>query len=109
MTLKVVLDTNVLVSATLWDGSEAQKLLFKLINIDAEIFTSSEMLSEYQMVLKRDFEYSDDEIIGIMQQLMAFLKLINTGEKVNVVTADPDDDKVLECSIASSSEFLFNL
>ncbi len=62
-------DTNVLLSSTLWDGSVAQKLVFKLIKHDVKIFASENILSEYKKVLKRDFEYSNDKLLGIVKKL----------------------------------------
>ena len=61
--MRVVFDTNVLLSSTLWDGSVAQKLLFELINSDYVILSSLSIIAEYQKVLKRDFEYSDEDIV----------------------------------------------
>ena len=52
--MHIVLDTNVLISAALWDGSVAQKLLSKLLQPNIKIFSSMEILSEYQKVLKYD-------------------------------------------------------
>ncbi|MBU1202335.1 MAG: hypothetical protein KJ583_05725 [Nanoarchaeota archaeon] len=43
MIIKVVFDTNILLSSTLWEGSVAQKLLFKLIRDDAVIYSSTEI------------------------------------------------------------------
>ena len=40
--MNVVLDTNVLISSTLWDSSVANKLLKKLIETASEIYTSIE-------------------------------------------------------------------
>ena len=59
--MKVTVDTNFLISATQWDYSVAHKLLRKLIILDAEIFTTQEILDETQEVLVRDFEYSKNE------------------------------------------------
>ena len=46
-----------------------------IIKRDAKIFASDEMLSEYKKVLKRDFEYSDEKILGIVEKLFLFLIL----------------------------------
>lgn len=104
--MRVVLDTNILISATLWDGSVAQKLLFKLINSDSEIFSSTEILAEYKNVLIRDFEYSESEIINILEKIVSFVTLIKPKEKIDIVKDDPDDNKIIECAIASSSRFI---
>lgn len=102
--IKVVLDTNILLSSTLWNNSEAQKLLFKLIRKNVQIYSSVEILSEYQEVLKRDFDYSDKEISYIMEKIFTFTTLIKPKKRIDVVKDDPDDNKIIECAIESSSK-----
>jgi predicted nucleic acid-binding protein len=63
----VTFDTNALLSATLWDGSVAQKLLYDLIRQNVKIYSSMEILNEYQKVLKRDFG-KEKEIKGWMKK-----------------------------------------
>ena len=104
--MRVVFDTNVLLSSTLWDGSVAQKLLFKIIKSDVKVFASDEIASEYEKVLKRDFGYSDEEILNIRKKIMVFLNLVLPNEKIEVVKDDPDDNKIIECAIASSSDYI---
>ncbi|MDP4039763.1 MAG: putative toxin-antitoxin system toxin component, PIN family [Candidatus Pacearchaeota archaeon] len=72
----VTFDTNVLLSATLWDGSVAQKLLYDLIRQNIKIYSSLEILNEYQKVLRRDFDFSDEEVVEIMEKVLAFLTLV---------------------------------
>ncbi|MFH1511041.1 MAG: putative toxin-antitoxin system toxin component, PIN family [Candidatus Woesearchaeota archaeon] len=104
--MKVTLDTNVLLSATLWQGSEAQKLLFTLIRAEAEIFTSNEILLEYQEILARDFGYVEKEIEGISDVLASILTVVNPTRKVVVVKDDPGDNKVIECALESGSQYI---
>ncbi|MDP1694679.1 MAG: putative toxin-antitoxin system toxin component, PIN family [Candidatus Woesearchaeota archaeon] len=99
----VTFDTNVLLSATLWDGSVSQKVLFDCIQRDVTIYSSSEIIAEYKKVLKRDFDFTDEEIGELLEKTMAFLKLIEPSEKVDIVKNDPDDNKIIECAIASRS------
>lgn len=104
--MRVVFDTNVLLSSTLWDRSVAQKLLFKLVKSDVKIFASEDILAEYKKVLKRDFEYSDEKILIIIEKLILFLNLSTPVEKVDLIKEDPDDNKIIECALASSSDYL---
>ena len=60
--MKVTVDTNFLISATQWDYSVAHKLLKKLILLDAEIFTTQDILDETAEVLERDFGYNKEEV-----------------------------------------------
>ena len=102
----VTFDTNVLASSTLWDGSVAQKLLFDLIRASRTIYSSLEILAEYQKILKRDFEYSDVEIAHIMEKVLAFVTIVTPTENVDVVKEDPDDNKIIACALESKSEFI---
>ena len=56
--MRIVFDTNVIVSATGWANSVGQKLILKLVDHGVKIYISSEILSEFQKVLVRDFNYS---------------------------------------------------
>ena len=104
--MHVVFDTNVLISSTLWDGSVAQKLLFQLIRFNIPIFSSKEILSEYQKVLRRDFEYGDEETVKIMESVLSFITLVEPSKCVKAVQDDPDDNKIIECALASASGYI---
>lgn len=51
--IAITFDTNVLLSATLWAGSVAQKVLLECMQKDINIYSSPEIIAEYQKVLKR--------------------------------------------------------
>lgn len=104
--MAVTFDTNVLLSATLWDGSVAQKLLFDLIRQDVKIYSTPEILSEYQEIIKRDFDFSDEDIDEIIGNIMEFVTLVNPTTKVDVVKEDPDDNSIIECAIESNSKYI---
>lgn len=104
--MTVVFDTNVLLSSTLWDGSVAQKLLFELIQSDIDICASLEILEEYQKVLRRDFDYADEDISRIMEKILSFVTLTKPKKKIDIVKADPDDNRILECAVESASKYI---
>src|SRR3989338_519811 len=106
--MKVTVDTNFLISATQWDYSVAHKLLKKLILLDAEIFTTQDILDETAEVLERDFEYSKNEVENIIEKILLFAKLIKSKQKVEIIKDDPDDNKVIECAIESSSNYIIS-
>ena len=104
--MKVTVDTNFLISATQWDYSVAHKLLNKFILSDDEIFTTQDILDETMEVLERDFEYSKNEANNIIEKILLFAKLIEIKQKVAIIKDDPDDNKVIECAIESSSDYI---
>ncbi len=104
--MRVTVDTNFLISATQWDYSVAHKLLKKLILSDAKIFTTQNILDETAEVLERDFEYNKNEAKNIVEKILLFAKLIEPKQKVEVIKDDPDDNKIIECAIESSSDYI---
>lgn len=104
--MRVVFDTNVLLSATLWDLSVSHKLLMALIRLDVAIFSSSFIISEYKRVLKRDFGYDDESISSISDRILMFASLVIPISNVDVVKDDPSDNRILECAIDSCSGYV---
>ncbi len=104
--MEISVDTNFLVSATQWDYSVAHKLLTKLIEKNTDIFATKDVLQEFSEVLERDFQYSSEEIAKITEKVMAFITLIKTTSKIEIVKDDPDDNKILECAVDSSSQYI---
>ena len=104
--MKVTVDTNFLISATQWDYSVAHKLLKKFIFSDVKIFTTQDILDETDEVLERDFKYSKSEAKNIIEKILLFVDLIEPKQKVDVIKDDPDDNKVVECAIESSSDYI---
>jgi predicted nucleic acid-binding protein len=41
-------------------------------------------------VLKRDFEFSDNEVSKIMENVLMFVTIVETNSKVEVVKDDPE-------------------
>lgn len=103
---ELVLDTNVLISATLWDNSVSHKLLIKLIEKDIELFTTLEIIKEYKNAVIRDFQYSEEKVDEIIEKLLSFMKLIKTSSNIEIIKDDPDDNKILECAKDSGSEYI---
>ena len=104
--MKVTVDTNFLISATQWDYSVAHKLLKKFILSGVKIFTTQDIFDETAEVLERDFKYSKSEAKNIIEKILLFADPAEPKQKVDVIKDDPDDDKVVECAIESSSDYI---
>jgi len=106
--MKIVVDTNFLVSATQWDYSVSHKLLQKLIINNVEIFTTKEILDEFTEVLKRDFLYKEEEVKSILEKVIQFLNLVTPSIKVNIIKEDSEDNKIIECALESKAEYIIS-
>src|SRR3989304_8720918 len=108
--LRLVLDTNVWVSAMIWGGSPA-----RIVKAAEEgkvcIITSEEIVNEISRTLayprlKRVYE---DAGISQQQMITAVLqitKLLDVKTKIHVVAEDPADDKFLECAVDSKADYI---
>lgn len=106
--MRIVSDTNFLISAVLWDKSVSHKLLIKLIEKDIEIFTSINILKEFKEVITRDFKYNKQEIESIVSKLLNFIKIIKPNIKIDIIKKDKDDNKILECAVSSNAEYILS-
>ncbi len=97
-----VFDTNVLLSGVGWKGKPFQCLeLARTGVIDGLI--CREIADELADTLERKLGMSADQVNEILADLLAFLRLIPIAGQLQVVAADPRDDKVLECAVAGSA------
>ncbi len=104
--LRLVIDTNILVSAALQpDG--LQRTVFRLaITKPARVYVSSVVLDEYREVLRRK-ELQIRK--GLQQQLLQLVRNrtypVTPSLSIHM-TKDPDDSKFLECTDAAGADYL---
>jgi putative PIN family toxin of toxin-antitoxin system len=108
--MRVVTDTNTVVSGLLWHGKPRQVL-------DAaragriQLFTTANLLLEMKEVLERDKFAERLRLAGVASyQLVngysALARVVQPATIPPVITADPDDDQVLACAKASEAEII---
>ena len=104
--LRLVVDTNILVSAALKpDGLQRTVLLLAIIE-PARLYLSNAILSEYRDVLSRpEFQIRK----GARRQLLDLIgkraHLVNPVRAIHVAN-DPADDKFIECADAARADYL---
>ena len=104
--LRLVIDTNVVISAALKPDGLQRTVLLLALTKPARLYVSEAILSEYREVLARP-ELQIRK--GIRQQL---LQIIDNRSHVVApthllqVTSDPDDNMFLECADAARADYL---
>lgn len=104
--MRIVLDTNVLIAAALKGELAADILDMAASSFLITIITSEEILEELQKKLLKKFGWSEININFFINQLLQFAEVVKPTEKVNVVTRDPDDNKILECAVAGNADLI---
>lgn len=104
--LRLVLDTNVLVSAALKHSSLPHAIFVLALSKSIRLYVSQSIVDEYEIVLAR-------EELGIRrgEQLQMLQLIKNRAHQVNPsrqvkACRDPDDDKFLECSEEAKADYL---
>lgn len=103
--LRVVLDTNVLVSAAINDG-KPRLLLIKLLE-EHTVISSKQLLLELSEVLSRDkFGIKDSQTDRYLEILTCNCRIVADNARFKVVSADPDDDLVLNVAYTGKADFI---
>ena len=104
--IRVVLDTNVFVSAIVSDG-KSRELLKKGIARQYILVTSHSILKELVSVLRRPkFKISEDEVNRTIIALIRTADLVSVRTKIEAVEADPKDDMVIETAIDGDAQII---
>lgn len=100
---KVVIDTNVFISAFGWDGKPEAVLNLmeqrKVVNC-----ITNDIYSELQRVVAYPkLKFSPTLQVNILEFVFSWSNFVKPKETVAVIADDPDDDKFLACAVAANA------
>ena len=104
--MRVVLDTNVLLSALVFPGSKPDQVLQRVRGGEVELFLSSFILPELERVLRDKFRFTKrqaDERVTVSRRMAT---LVEPTEQIALVVAKDDDNRILECAVAAHADYL---
>ncbi|OGP79777.1 MAG: putative toxin-antitoxin system toxin component, PIN family [Deltaproteobacteria bacterium RBG_16_49_23] len=101
--MKVVLDTNVLVSGVFF-GGPPHKILEAWRDGKFQLIISPAILEEYQRVM-RDLaaQFPEIEVEALLDFLIVHSEIVLPPLLPPVIQLDPSDDKFLECAVAGKA------
>ena len=107
--MRVVLDTNVVVSALLFSGVSS-KLVPLWQSGAITVLLSRSMLEENLRALSYPkFQLTEGEIKGLIQEeLLPYVEVVKGGRRLRVVERDPSDDKFIECAVTGKARVLIS-
>jgi len=109
--MRIVLDTNVVLSALLWRGTPHQLLAAIRSRNDVQLYSSTALLEELADVLTRPFASQRLALIGrtAREVLADYVEAIEMAEPASVprvVTNDADDDQVIAAAVAAHADLI---
>lgn len=104
---RVVIDTNVLISAIGWNAKpeECLKMVFE---DEVEAFATQPMIDELSEVLEYDkFDFSEKEKQKFLEIIVSEFQFTDPETSVNEAE-DSDDNKFLECAISANADYIIS-
>jgi putative PIN family toxin of toxin-antitoxin system len=101
---RVVLDTNVYVSAYAFGGIPA-RLMRAAITADFELVTSPAILAEVARVLADKLGFDRPHVEDVVRQLALVAVVVRPRRRLSVI-ADEPDNRVLECALEADATFV---
>jgi uncharacterized protein len=101
----VVFDTNILFSATGWQGRPY--LCVERARTGAvTAVTCPELMDELAEKLEGKLGFSAEQAAETLADYLSFIRLANIPGSLQGVARDPDDNMVLECALAAKADYI---
>jgi len=101
--LRVVFDTNILISAFLSQKSSPYKCLEIARDSKVISITCIEILREFQQKLAEKFKLPSYKVQQEVQKIVNYSKIVAISNSLKVIAADPKDDMVIECAVVGDA------
>jgi putative PIN family toxin of toxin-antitoxin system len=101
--MRVVLDTNVLISSLFWGGAPR-----RAVDLAAagrfQALTSPELLSELETVLTETFDMPTGKIELVLRDILSYAEIVTVVDEPEIPVRDLSDTKVLACATAGRAD-----
>ena len=104
--LKVVLDTNIVVSAHLSDEGYPSFVVDLCLSSRLQWFVSREILEEYGEVLRRKRLRIDPKLVDASLGLIQESARVVRPKQRLALCSDPDDNKFLDCAKEAEADYV---
>jgi putative PIN family toxin of toxin-antitoxin system len=109
--MRVVLDTNVLVSRLLSTSGAPASIIDRWRQGAFEVLASTSMLAEYRRVLaypkiQARLRLTNARLDQLIEDFHQVVVLVEPSEVIEAISSDPADNKFIECAVAGSAEYI---
>ncbi len=105
MRLKIVLDTNAIITALpLW--SKYRIVLDALVDDVYDAVVTTEIFMEYEEKIREKFDQETADLNLDILRLLPNVFVQETWFQFNLISQDPDDNKFVDCALAANANFI---
>ncbi len=103
---KLVLDSNVFISALVF-GGKPREILELAVRGLVEIAISDDILEEIRGVLGgKKFQYPARIVRALISEIEELAHFVQPERKVEAIAEDPEDNRVLECAVEAGANII---
>ena len=107
----VVLDTNMIISAVLSPTGTVAEIINLWEQEAFEVATSAALIAELRRALtyervQKYIQLTAEELERLLRFYMSTAVVVESEITLDVVQKDPDDNRVLECALASQASYI---
>lgn len=103
--MRVVLDTNIFISAFMFPGGRAEAALSKAIEGEVQLIISKPLIHEVLNVLSRKFNRDAEELARVAVYLSELGKVVQPKRTLSVLRDEPDN-RILECAVTGHADVI---
>jgi putative PIN family toxin of toxin-antitoxin system len=102
--VRILLDTNILVSSVITTGSAKQFFTFCLL--EHTICTSEFILGELSRILQLKFHVEESVLAATDYYFRSQMNIVIPTEFIKNIAPDPDDDNIISAAIAGNCNYI---
>jgi putative PIN family toxin of toxin-antitoxin system len=106
--IRIVLDTNTIISAIGWKHSKPRRILEACLSGKYLLVESPGLLKEFAAVMERPkFGFiPEEQKKELVTRLINYCEIVEPKKKINIIKSDPADNKVLECALEGKAQYI---
>ena len=105
--VKVVLDTNIYISAILF-GGKPEKIRKLSQEGKIELLVSEAIIAEVAEVLRKKFDWESWQISQIIDEIRETAILVIPNQTIFVIKKDENDNRILECAVEGKAHHIIS-
>jgi len=106
--MRLVLDTNVYISAYFW-GGKPQLVIDRIIQGVDELYITDSIIEELTKVMSRPkFGVPNILIENYIHAIRELAVSVTISGRIKDMCRDSEDDKILECAVVSNADFIIS-
>jgi len=103
--VKIVIDTNIIISG-IGFGGKPREILQLILDNGVKAVTSQILQAELEDVIAKKFPKLSANFELINKKLRQKFRVVRPKDTINVLKADPDDNKVLEAAVSGNCKYI---